>query len=176
MPCSDILDDVENFLDKKSAPIPSKAHPKATASASSSKRDPSPTSVVPRRTKWLHPDFFFRAGSGNVQRYRFKVSGRFCLSLRVKLPRSRFSCTVNPLKTWRPSGTWAIPCSTIFRVALSMDRFPQMLSHSYTKRFYQPGNRAQNGGLPCSIGSDQRHTISPSFTSKLISLVAWIMP
>src|ERR1700747_1246289 len=41
------------------------------------------------------------------------VFARSALALGTKAPISRFSCTVISGKTWRPSGTWAMPSSGI---------------------------------------------------------------
>ena len=92
----------------------------------------------------------------------------------VNAPISRFSSTVILVKMRRPSGTWAMPSSTILWGAVPLI-FLSMKSTSPPLGFKRPETVFRMVDFPAPF-APIRVTISPCFTSKLTPLTAWIGP
>ena len=98
-------------------------------------------------------------------------SSRFVLR---KAPISKFSKTVSPGKTCRPSGTCESPAATIFWAGtfwISLPTNSILPALGRTK----PEIVRRMVVFPAPL-APIRETTSPSFTSKLTSRTAWIMP
>ena len=95
-------------------------------------------------------------------------------SFRAYAPISKFSCTVIWEKTRRPSGTWASP-SRMILWALVVRKFAPQKAISPFFGFTRPEMAWSVVVLPAPF-APMSVTISPSFTSKEIPLIAWIAP
>ena len=115
----------------------------------------------------------FRRGSRSNTLSRSSAMASF-ESLRVKAPISRFSCTERWLKTRRPSGTWASPSRMILCASMWLIFWP-MKSISPLFSLRRPEMACIVVVLPAPL-APIRVTISPSFTWKEISRMAWMEP
>src|SRR5699024_5730667 len=121
------------------------------------------------------PRWFLRSSRRRNLLYTFaRLLAISCLSLRVYAPIRRFSYTVISANTRRPSGTWAIPISTILWAGIFVISFPS--------KVILP---ALDGMIPVSVCrvvvfpaplAPIRAMTSPWFTSKDIPFKAWMTP
>ena len=113
----------------------------------------SPPTASPRAARWRS------ASSGKSWKTQSSVVRRTVRAAAERHPSSRFSSTVMVGKSWRPSGTWAIPRPTIAADREPVEARAVQLDHAAADG-EQPGDRPERRRLAGAVAADQRHRLS----------------